>query len=305
MTEKFFNAAYNIWNSLVDIAMTMFTASPTEVNGGTLYEVAHNAYKALQAISIPIAMLFFLIAILKSGFETQSGQQLKRMFVDALKFGIMIFVLCYLWEFMGYIIQVADGITNAVAVDGDYHLSMSSEMQNTIQEVINKDVPYECVWNPLDSDFNLIEYLGDKAKILGMQGMFLLTAFITCIINIGAGLTMLSCSFQRIIKPLVILPFSTITVAMGAGTNEAAQITRSYIKTFFGMCISGAVMVICIKLGASIINGAGTGGTILTFNTSSMDTMDKMIYNSAVNLISPLVIVGLVKGVDGIISRFF
>lgn len=57
MTESVFNTAYGIWNSLVSLAMTLFTTSPTAANS-SVYSTCRLMYNAITDISLPIAIVF-------------------------------------------------------------------------------------------------------------------------------------------------------------------------------------------------------------------------------------------------------
>lgn len=109
-------------------------------------------------------------------------------------------------------------------------------------------------------------------------------------ITVASCISILSGAFQRILKPLAILPFSSVTVAMASGTGEASRVTANYLKTFFGFCISGAFMVISVKIGVALINGG-----LIVFNYKSMDITSKLLYITVQNAITPIVISGLVK----------
>ena len=132
--------------------------------------------------------------------------------------------------------------------------------------------------------------------------MFCVLAFIVALVMVvlyvSSGITIISCAYQRILRPLVMIPFSTITVAMAAGSGESERVTTSYIRSFIGLCISGAFMVVCVKLGIAIINGspilsAGGGDRLQTF-----------LFSAVRFSVMPLITAGLVKNVDGMIARF-
>ena len=42
---------------------------------------------------------------------------------------------------------------------------------------------------------------------------------------------------------------------MASGSHEAERVATSYLKTFFGLCLSGAFMVVSVKLGVALANG--------------------------------------------------
>lgn len=283
MIESVYKSAFSIWNQLIDLAMTLFTTSPTAANG-SVYTTAYSLYTAIQSISTPIAIVFFLIAIFKDVITTPPDQQARRFFGDAMKFGIMIGLLTNLWSIMGYIIQIADGVTSALATNGSYQMSMSSDLAAVIAEA-----------GVVPEFFNIGKWL----DYIFTSILFLIAALTTLVVIISSCFLILSSAFQRIIKPLAILPLSSITVAMGAGSGDASRVMTSYLKTFFGFCISGAFMIICVKLGVSLTSG------MVVFELSSLTLHEKVIFISVQIAITPIIIAGLVKSADSIIGRFF
>ena len=140
----------------------------------------------------------------------------------------------------------------------------------------------------------------EQIEILGIKAVFFVSAVVFLGTIIACCLSILSAAFQRILKPLVIMPFSAITVALSSGTAEAERVSVSYVKTFFGFCLSGAFMVVCVNIGTAMANGG-----LIVFDMSNLDTTGKMIYICLQNIVTPIVIAGLVKSVDSIIGRFF
>ena len=95
------------------------------------------------------------------------------------------------------------------------------------------------------------------------------------------------------------LPFAGIAIALGAGGHDISRSLVSYIKTFFGFCISGAMMVIAIKCGVSLCTN------FVSFDLSSSSDIAKCILITVQMSITPIVIAGLVKGSDAMIARMF
>lgn len=64
MIKGIYNTGYSIWNYLIDIAVSLFTTSPTAANGA-VYTTTHNLFLAISSISVPICVVFFLLALIK------------------------------------------------------------------------------------------------------------------------------------------------------------------------------------------------------------------------------------------------
>lgn len=294
--ESIYETAYKIWNRLISVAMTLFTTSPTEANG-SVYTITYDLYSAITNIAVPIAIVFFLFALIQDVMATSPEQQVRRLLNDLLKFSVLVGILANLWLIMGYIMQIADGVTERFAGTGTYELDMSSELRSVINQVLNNKPSVEIKFKTFGSD--LAEYMSQLLDYLLNLIIAFVASVVTLVIIVASGLTLISCSYQRIIKPLAIMPFSSITVAMAAGTNDAKRVTTNYLKTFFGFCISGAFMVICVKLGTALTNG------LIAFNLASLNLTEKVLFISIQNMMTPLMIAGLVKSTDSVLNRFF
>ena len=170
MTESVFNTAYGIWNSLVSLAMTLFTTSPTAANS-SVYSTCRLMYNAITDISLPIAIVFFLIAICKDVVSSPPDQQVRKFFGDALKFCILIGILANLWDVMGYIMQIADGVTDKLSSNGSatYLMSMSGDLSSVIADVEDLAPQTEIHFTSFGTDLIAFakEYLEIAMSIIG------------------------------------------------------------------------------------------------------------------------------------------
>lgn len=297
MTEDIFNTAYSIWNSLIQTAMELFTTSPTAANG-SVYSTCKVLFNSISDIAIPIAIVFFLLAICKDVIAAPAEQQLKKLFSSGLKFCILVGVLINLWDVMGYIIQITDGVTDAMASEGasegiaTYKMEISDELKSVINEVNNLAPTTAFDWSTIGT------FIKEFLEIAMIKLLFFLAAIITLFVIVASGISIISSAYQRILKPLVILPFASITVALASGSHEAERVSSSYLKTFFGLCLSGAFMVVSVKLGVALTNG----GFISPPADASVNT--KVLFISIQNMVTPTIIAGLVKTTDSTIGRF-
>lgn len=288
VVKALYNCAFTVWNALMDIAMTLFTTSPKVAAGGTPYYTVYAIYNAISDATVPIATVFFIIAIYKSVVSAPPGQQALRFMQDALKYCIILFISANMWSIMGYIMDFADGITSTIVAGSSYHLSVSSDLSSIIDS---------CLELP---DFELSgEWFGDFWETVGCTLLFLIGGVVLLFVMVASSMSIISCAFQRILKPLMILPFAGIAIALGAGGSEVSRSLMSYIKTFFGFCISGALMVIAVKCGVSLCT------TLVSIDMVGMTKVYKCIIMTVQMAITPIVISGLVKGSDAMIARMF
>ncbi len=288
VVKALYNCAFTIWNTLIEVAMTLFTTSPKVAAGGTPYATVHAFYNAISDATVPIATVFFIIAIYKSVVSAPPGQQAQRFLQDALKYCIILYIAANMWSVMGYIMDFADGITGKLSATSGYTLTVSGDMESIIED---------CLELP---DFEISgEWVGEFFSTIGCSLLFLIGGIILVFIMVASCLSIISSAFQRILKPLMVLPFAGIAIALGAGGHDISRSLVTYIKTFFGFCISGAVMVIAIKTGVSLCT------TLVGFDLSSASNVYKCILMTVQMSITPIVISGLVKGSDAMIARMF
>lgn len=284
--KALYNCSFTIWNTLMQIAMTLFTTSPKSAGGGTPYSTVHTLFNAISDATVPIATVFFIIAIYKSVISAPPEQQAQRFLMDALRYCIILFVAANMWNIMGYIIDFSDGITSKMGTTSGYTLSVNSSLESIINST--------CAL----PSFELTgEWFSKLWSVIGCSLLFMIAGIVLVFIMVASCISIISSGFQRILKPLIILPFAGIAIAMGAGGHDISRSLLQYIKTFFGFCISGALMVICVKTGVTLCT------TLVNFNLAGSSDIYKVILITVQSAITPIVISGLVKGTDSIVQR--
>lgn len=286
VVKALYSAAFAVWNALIEIAMTLFTTSPKVAGGGGPYAIVHTIFNAISDATIPIATVFFIIALYKTVVTSPPEQQAQRFLMDTLKYCMILFVAANLWNIMGYIMDFADGITARISTTTGYTLSMSGDLEDIIED---------CLELP---EFELSgEWFSELWSVVGCSLIFMLAGIVLLLVMVASCISIVSCAFQRILKPLIILPFAGIAVAMGAGGADISRSMFNYMKTFFGFCISGAVMIIAVKTGVRLCTD------LVNFDLAGGTDIYKCIMITVQSAITPIVISGLVKGSDNMISR--
>lgn len=288
VVKALYNCSFMIWNTLVEVAMTLFTTSPKSAASGGPYNTVHTVYNTISNATIPIATVFFIIAIYKTVISSPPEQQAQRFLMDAVRYCMILFLAANMWKIMGYVMDFSDGITSTIGSTSSYKLSMSGDLETIIEDSLK--LP----------DFSLSgSWFSKLWNVIGCSFLFLIGGIVLVFIMVASCMSIISSAFQRILKPLIILPFAGIAVALGAGGHEISRSLMQYIKTFFGFCISGAMMIICIKTGISLCTN------LVSFNMTGTDEVYKCVLITVQSAITPIVISGLVKGTDSIIQRMF
>ena len=84
VVKALYNASFTIWNTLMGLAMTLFSTSPTSAAGGSPYGTVHSLYNSISVATIPIATCFFVIAIYKSVVTSPLEQQAQKDIAEAV-----------------------------------------------------------------------------------------------------------------------------------------------------------------------------------------------------------------------------
>ena len=284
--KSLYDCSFTIWNALIKIAMTLFTTSPKTAGGGTPFATVHTMFNSISDATVPIATVFFIIAIYKTVVSSPPEQQAQRFLMDALRYCIILYIAANMWSIMGYIIDFSDGITSKMGTTSGYTLTVSGDIETIIDDTCGFP------------DFELSgEWLSSFWNAVGCSLLFMVGGLALIFIMVASCISIISSGFQRILKPLIILPFAGIAIAMGAGGHEISRSLVSYLKTFFGFCISGALMVICIKAGVTLCT------TLVNFDLDGMSDIYKCVLITVQSAVTPIVISGLVKSTDSIVQR--
>ena len=123
--------------------------------------------------------------------------------------------------------QIADGITDKVASNASatYEMEMSDELKNIITEVNNLAPTTQIHFTSFGSD--LIAFAKEFLDIAMTRLLFFIAAIITLGVIIAACIFIINCAYQRILKPLVILPFQVSQLQWQSGSHEAERVATS------------------------------------------------------------------------------
>ncbi len=288
LVEMEYKVAFKIWNVLVCRALELLQTSPSTASDGTTYQVAYSLYSAITSAAVPLATVFFIIGIYKSVVSTPADQQFQRFVQDLLRYAIILVLIADSWNIFSYIMELCDGITSVIGTTNSYELTLSNDLLNLINE--------EATW----PDFELsTEYIKSVFSMIICYCILAFAAGATLCTYIASSMLIISCAFERVIKPLIVLPFAGIAVSLGAGGGEIARSLHQFIKTFFGLCISGAVMIIAIKLGITLATN------LVSIDFSDASGFEQVLIMSIQCAITPIVVSGLVKGSENLVSRMF
>ena len=144
--KAIFRAGYAIWNAMIGLSCDMFADSYRNGKASSLYNTAGDIFGKIAGCAIPIATLFFIIAIYKTVSSTPPEQQARKFLLDTLKYVIILYISSQLWNIIGYIMDFASGITSAINSGGGYgqidtqNNAVNQQVTNTQNNVVNQQI---------------------------------------------------------------------------------------------------------------------------------------------------------------------
>ena len=330
MIGSIYNAGMSVWDTITAFAFQFLTYNPFTVESignasgsmsvGALRGIVQGAYQALLDIVVPLAIVLFLLALFKIVISTPPNQQIYAFLGSGIKFGIVIAIGANMWSILTVISRICASVVVAVAdsaggsstitqlvMPEDIHHILTDGWGNAVYAAKLLDGFNAAGLDTVEEiqDANFFQLMGivssaginswaEKA-LANMIAFFFAILFF--IVATACSVIILLTAFKRFIKPLIITPFSLIAIATGAGGPEASRSLSSFIRTFIGFMLSGAIMVLGFAVGS-------LAGNLLQFPTvTAADPIHYAILGSLRMMAIPLLTTGIIKGADSMMSK--
>ena len=262
------NNAFATWNDKLSELWALVATSPENFKGGAVWAVMQNIHGTLLAIGYALVVLFFAMSLFKN---TANFHELKRP--EAALHYLIRFVAAktavgYGMEIMLKVFEVCNGIVSEVATGmggiSQAMVSLPSEIETAIENVgFLASIP---LW--------LVTILG--------------SLFITVL-----SFVMILTVYGRFFRLYMYTALAPIPLATFAG-ESTQSLGISFLKTYVGVCLEGAVIVLACIIYAGFVTTPSVAGGEATSVVWSY--LGETIFNM-------LVLVGLIKGSDRLIHE--
>ena len=266
-------SAFHTWNDKLAEIWALITVTPQEFRGGGIWTAIVNINDGLQAVGYGLLVLFFAMGIFQSAASFRDFQRPEFAVRHFIRFILAKTAIGYGMELMLAVFNICGGIVQSImgGVGGmaSAAVSVPQEMVDTIESIgFLESIP---LW--------LVTVLG--------------SLFIT-ILSFILIMTVYGRFFRLyMFTALAPLPLSSFA---GEGTSF---IGKTFIKSYTGVCLEGAVIVLaCLIYTAFISGSAPVLDTSLSAVTMSWQYVGETIFNM-------IVLVGLVKGAERIVKEMF
>lgn len=261
--------ALNTWNGKLTEIYQLVATHPQDFRGGSIWNVIMNINGAMQAIGLALLVLFFVVGVMKtcgSLNEVKKPEHALRLFI---RFAIAKIVVTYGLELMNAVLDIGNGITMNILAKSSL-LNTPTSLPGEIVDAINK--------------------LGFFEQIPLWAVTLLGSLFITVL-----SFILILTVYGRFFKIYMYMAISPIPLSTFAG-QPSEQIGRSFLKSFAGVCLEGAVIILaCVIFSVFAASGPSvdTGAEAVTM---VWKYVGELIFNM-------LVLVGAVRMSDRIVKE--
>ena len=262
--------ALNTWNGKLAEIWSLLSQSPTAFKGGTVWAVMVNINGALKAIGYALVVLFFLMNIMKhynSMDEIKRPEQALKLFI---RFALAKAAVSWGLDLMMALFTIAQGIISNImatsGIGGMTTLTIPSEMVQTIESCgFWESIP---LW-AVTLIGNLLIWVLSFVLILTVYGRFF--------------------------KLYMYVAIAPIPLSSFAG-EETSQMGKSFMKSFAGVCLEGAIIVLACVIYSTFATAAPSVSASASAVTQVWTYVGEIIFNM-------LVLVGTVKLSDQVVGK--
>ena len=211
----------NSWNTKMQEIWTLISQSPEEFKGGGIWNAIVTINGAVQAIGLALLVLFFVVGIMRTFGNFAEVKRPEQAFKLFIRFVIAKGVVTYGMNIMMSIFKIGQGIVSTIIDSAG------------VSGVSNMKLPQEIITAIGDVGFFDKIPLG-AVTIIG-------SLFITVL-----AFVMILTVYGRFFKLYLYTAIAPIPLSSLAG-QQTEQIGRSFIKSYIGVCLEGAIIVLsCI-----------------------------------------------------------
>lgn len=262
--------ALDTWNGKLGEIWTLITQSPQEFKGGKIWDVITTINGAMQAIGIALLVLFFVVGVVKtcsSLTEVKKPEHALKLF---LRFAIAKGIVTYGLELMLGIFDIVQGIISTI-------IKTSSITKGT--GAVLPDVMIKAI-----EDCGFFESIPLWAVTL-IGGLIITVLSFIMIMTV----------YGRFFKLYLYVAMAPIPLSTFAG-ESTQNIARSFLKSFCGVCLEGAIIVLaCI-----IFSLFASAPPVVDTNAAAVTMVWKYIGELIFNM---LVLVGTIKVSDRVVRE--
>ena len=260
--------ALETWNEKLAEIWQLITTSPQNFKGGGIWNIMVGIHGVVKAVGLALVVLFFVMGIMKTCGSFADLKRPEATIKVFVRFAIAKATVTYGLELMNALFSIAQGLVSTI---------MSAAGFGSAQTAV---LPTEIITAVEDCGF--FESIPLWAVTL-IGGLFITVLSFVMILTV----------YGRFFRLYMYTALAPLPLASFAG-ESTQSVGISFIKSYVGVCLEGAVIVLaCVIYAAFVSTPTVSGGEATTMVWSYLT---EIIFNM-------LVLVGLIKGSDRIIHE--
>lgn len=263
------NGAFEIWNNKLAEIWQLISQSPQDFKGGGIWEVIVTINGGLKAIGYALLILFFAMSVFGGTMNLRDFKNWQTGFRYFLRFVAAKTAVTYGMDILIAIFGIANGAVSRISDSlGGMSQAMVS-LPGTVETAIR------------DTGF------------FASIPLWLVTLLGSLVIWV-LSLIMIMTVYGRFFRLFLFTALAPLPLSTFAGEGTAAT-GKTFIKSYIGVCMEGAVVVICCIIFGAFVS-TGTPGVV----DPSLPAVTIVWHYLGETCFNMLVLVGLIKGADKI-----
>jgi len=261
--------AVSIWNKALQQIWNLLSITPEQFSP-SIWETIIKLNKALQGIGMGLLVLFFVSGFFRTAENFSELKRPETVLRCFGRFAVARLLVTYGMELVLAVFKIVQGIIRTIMQTA----SIEGASEVTVPE-------------------SLIQAVEGSSLLDGM-GLWILT-LIGCIAVFAITFMLVMTVYGRIFKLYICLILAPIPLSSFAAEQHAGM-GRNYLKGFAGVCMEGAVIMICCLLYTMLSN------TTVVLDPETGANIQLLIYLYYL-LFNMLILLGTVKASDRIVKE--
>lgn len=262
--------ALETWDSKISEIWTLITETPETFKGGTIWDVIKDIHGAMQAIGLALLVLFFVVSIVKTCTSFQDIKKPEHALKHFIRFAIAKGIVTYGLELMLAIFKIVQGIISTIIKTSGIGLKSNTVLPDGLIKTI------------------------ESCSFMESIPLWAVTLIGGLVITV-LSFVMIMTVYGRFFKLYLYTAIAPVPLSTFAG-ETTQNIGRSFIKSYIGVCMEGAIIVLaCI-----IFSLFASSPPVVDTNAAAVTQVWKYISELIFNM---LVLVGTVKLADRVVKE--
>lgn len=258
---KVITFANTIAKALFNTGFNFVTMDLESFAGGSMYGFAKGLNAVFVTIGVAFATILFLVDFCMSSMDVKNDMRITNIIKMLMKISICSALITYSMDILSALIKSENALLNIVSGNVFYTESIYGNATiTTLFSGFDKGV------GDMLSSMCYIDTIASAISDAGFfeSILYMLLAIIALLILAAAGLYFVFTGISRLFKLYTVLPFAAFAFStFGARENSSiGSILPGYIKSFLGLLLENASIVIAVRLFFAFAN-SGSAKTFL------------------------------------------